>query len=250
MESAGADLDGLRTQAWEACGVEPASSRRVTGSLFQRRRQDGGIIGRTIRDPPRHGYAIAARLGAAIRWSHGAPAEPCAVRRAVAPRHRGVRHIAAARGRHPVGHEPVALCAVVRERTGNRPVHAGRLRCIPGRVRRRILHRQGDLRCRCVRAGPQRTPSGESDLKPRSTGRVPCAGGTVERCEPVRGISVQLHRGRKPSPPMDPWGLADCRVAPVPRSRSRRLPPQEPAVGVVPMEDLRQSSGAASNLPH
>ena len=55
------------------------------------------------------------------------------------------------------GHEPVTLCAIVRERTGYRPVHARRLRCLPGRVRRRLLHRQGDLRRRCVRAGPQGT---------------------------------------------------------------------------------------------
>ena len=46
----------------------------------------------------------------------------------------------------------------------------------------------------------------------------------------------------KPSPPMDPGGLADRRVAAVERSRTRRRPPQEPALGVVPMEDLRQSS--------
>ena len=129
------------------------------GSLFHRRRQDGGIIERQIRDPARHGYATAARLGAAVRRSHGAPAEPRAVRRADAARLRGARHIAAARGRQPVGHEPVAICAFVRERTGNRPVHARRLRCVPGRVRRRLLHRQGDLRRRCVRAGPQWTAS-------------------------------------------------------------------------------------------
>ena len=175
----------------------------------------------------------------------GAMAHPlnrAAVRRADAARLRGARHFAAARGRQPVRHEPVAICATVRERTGNRPVHARRLRRVPGRVRRRLLHRQGDLRRRCVRAGPQGTASREPDPQPRSPGRVPCAGGTVERCAPVRGISVQLHRRREPSPPMDPRGLADRRVAAVARSRPRRRPPQEPALGAVPMEDLRQSS--------
>ena len=34
MESAGADLDGLRAQAREACGAEPASSRRRRGIAF------------------------------------------------------------------------------------------------------------------------------------------------------------------------------------------------------------------------
>ena len=154
MEPPGTDLDGIRTQAGKACGVEPAPSRRGAGSLFRRRRQDGGPVERPVRDPPRHGYATAARRGAAVRRGHGAPAEPCAVRRADAARLRGARHFAAERGRQPVGHEPFAIRAFVRERTGDRPVHARRLRCVPGRVRRRILHRQGDLRRRRVRAGP------------------------------------------------------------------------------------------------
>ena len=155
---------------------------------------------------------------------------------------RGARHPAAARGRQPVGHEPVAVCATVRERTGDRPIHARRLRRVPGRVRGRLLHRQGDLRRRRVRPGPQGTSSREPDPQPRSPGRVPRAGGTAERCEPVRGIPVQLPRGRKPPPPLDPRGLADRRVAAVARSRSRRRPPQEPALRALPMEDLRQSS--------
>ncbi len=242
MEPAGADLDGLRTQAGEARGTEPVSSRRRTGPFFRRRRQDRGSVERQIRDPPRHGYAAAAGLGPPVRRSHGAPAEPRAVRRADGADLRGARHPAAARGRQPVGHEPVAVRAIVRERTGDRPVHARRLRRVPGRVRGRLLHRKGDLRRRRVRPGPQGTASREPDPQPRSPGRVPRAGGTAERCEPVRGVPVQLPRGRKPPPPMDPRGLADRRVAAVARSRSRRRPPQEPALRALPMEGLRQSS--------
>ena len=74
----------------------------------------------------------------AARQFVGAMAHPlnrAAVRRSQAARHRGIRHPAATRGREPARHEPVALCAALRERAGHRSLYARRLRCVPGPVR-------------------------------------------------------------------------------------------------------------------
>ena len=73
----------------------------AAGPLLARRRRDRGPVGREVRDHPGHGYATAARFGAAVRGSHGASAESPALRRRQAACLRGVRHPAAARGREP-----------------------------------------------------------------------------------------------------------------------------------------------------
>ena len=52
-----------------------------------------------------------------------------------------------------------------------------------------------------------------------------------------------------PSPPMDPRGLADCRVAAVARSRTRRRPGGTRSRGC-PNGRSSTIFGAASNLPH
>ncbi len=62
-------------------------------------------------------------------------------------------------GVEPAEHEPLALRAPVRRRAGHRPVHARRLRRLPGPVRRRLVHRQGHLRRRRLRARARRTAS-------------------------------------------------------------------------------------------
>src|SRR4030066_101445 len=105
-----------------------------------------------------------------------------------------------------------------------------------------MLHPQGDLGRGCVRAGAPWAFSREPDLEPRSSGRVLRAGGAVERCAVVRGVSISLQRGRKPQAPLDSRGLADLVVVGVARSRTRQAPSEESALDPVPMEDLRQSS--------
>ena len=64
----GADLDGLRAQARQACGLEFLSARRLQGLLLSRRRRDCSLIGREVRDHPGHRYATAPRLGAGSWW--------------------------------------------------------------------------------------------------------------------------------------------------------------------------------------
>ena len=73
---------------------------------------------------------------------------------------------------------------------GHRPVHARRLRRLPGRVRRRLVHRQGDLRRRRVRARPRRALSREPDPEPRPARGLLRALGAAERRAAVRGVPV------------------------------------------------------------
>ena len=185
----------------------------VRKSLFARRRRHRAAVRSEVRRHAGHRYAAAARCGAAVRRRHGAPAESPPLRRNEAARRGGLRHPAAARGAEPAGDEPLALCAPVRGRAGHRPVHACRLGRVPGCVRRRLVHRQGDLRRRCVRAGPWRALARESDPQPRSAGGMLRAGGAVERRAVVRGLSAPLHGGREPARALDSRRLAARGVA-------------------------------------
>ena len=85
---------------------------------------------------------------------------------------RGLRHHAAARGREPARHEPLALRAVVRRRARHRPLYARCVRCLPGRVRRGFVHRQRHLRRRCVRAGAEGTLPRKPHTQPRPARRL------------------------------------------------------------------------------
>ena len=81
LESAGANLDGLRAEARKACGFEFASARRHKGSLLPHRWGYCRVIEREVCDHPGHGYAASPRFGMAVCGSHGAPAESGAVQR-------------------------------------------------------------------------------------------------------------------------------------------------------------------------
>ena len=125
-------------------------------------------------------------------------------------------------------------------RAGRRPVHARRLRRLPGRVRRRLVHRQGDLRRRRVRTRPRRTLSREPDPEPRPARGLLRAVGVAERRATLRGIPVHLSRRHRPATPLDPRRLAAGRVAAAARTGSRRATGGEPAVGAFAVEALRQ----------
>ena len=240
LERAGTAVDGLRAQARQACGPERAAARRLGGSLFARRRRQLAPVRSEVRHHAGHRYATAARCGAAVRRRHGAPAQSPALRRNEAARGGGLRHPATARGGEPAGHEPLALCAPVRGRAGYRPVHARRLGRVPGRVRRGLVHRQGDLRRRCVRAGPRRALARKSDPQPRSAGGLLRARGAGERCTVVRELSVPLQDGREPAPALDSRRLAARGVAARDGSGRGCAPSQESALAAVAMEAVRQ----------
>ena len=75
--------------------------------------------------------------------SHGAPAQPAALDERLQRVREGYGILQPRVAREPARREPVPLRAAVRQRAGNRSVHARRLRCLPGPVRRRLVHRQG-----------------------------------------------------------------------------------------------------------
>ena len=153
------------------------------------------LVEREVRDHARHRHAAAARRGAAVRRRDGASAQPPAL-----------RHHGQAQGRErvtegygilqprvsvePARREPLAVRAPVRRRARDRSVHARRLRRLPGRVRRRLVHRQGHLRRRRVRARARRPLPRQPDPQPRPARGLLRALGAAERRAAVRGLPV------------------------------------------------------------
>ena len=192
-------------------GSDPFS--RIVGNVARADR-------RQVRDHAGHRHAAAARVGAAAGRHDGASAEPRALRcrRAGACRRR-LRHPAAAHGGEPGGREPLALRPAVRRGSRHRSLHAHGLRHLPGPVRRRLVHRQGHLRRRCVRAGVEGPLSRQQHPQPRSAGRLLRALRAGQRRAALRGISGALQRRRQPAAPLDARRLAAGRLAAAARSR-------------------------------
>ncbi len=138
------------------------------------------------------------------------------------------------------GTQSVALCAPARRRAGHRPLYPRRLRRLPGRVPGRLVHRQGDLRRRCVRTVAQGALSREPDPQSRPAGRLLRPRRAVERRAVVRGIPGPLRRRRQPPPPLDPRRLAARGLAAAVGARARRAAPEESALGAVALEAVRQ----------
>ena len=92
----------------------------------------------------------------ALLGHRGAPAEPRPLRSRRGPRHRGLRHPAAARQRHLRERRGLALRAALRGPHRRRPLHDRGLGHLPGPVRRGHLHRQGPDRRRRVPRGARR----------------------------------------------------------------------------------------------
>ena len=86
----------------------------------------------------------------------------------------GLRHPAAAGEHQPARRESLVVRAPARGRPGHRSLHARRLRRLPGRVRRGLVHRQGHLRRRRLRARARRPLSREPHPEPRPARRVLC----------------------------------------------------------------------------
>ncbi len=173
-----------------------------------------------VRHHARRRHAAAAGRRPPPGRRHDAPAQPRAVRRARAARDRGIRHPAAARGRQPPRREPVAVRAAVGQRARHRSVHPRRVRRLPGPVRRRLLHRQGHLRRRCVRPGGGRPLPGEPDPQPRPARRLLRARRAADRRAGVRGVPLPLRRGRAAAVPLDPRRLAAVALAAAGRART------------------------------
>ncbi len=74
--------------------------------------------------------------------------------------------------------------------------------------------------------------------------------GAAERRGAVRGISVQLQRGREPPPPLDPRATGRLPLAAAARTRPARIrcrTAAESAIGAVAMENLRQPAAQSGS---
>ncbi len=149
------------------------------------------------------------------------------------PRHVRLRHPAAARQRHHGQRLGLALRAHVCGPHRRRSLHDGRVRRVPGPVRRGHLHRQGPLRRGCVRRGA-RGPRARKraavarplrrTLRPHRPGQRRRGGGR---------LPVERARTRPPPAPLGAGRLADpvvalpgralaCRARPATGCRSSR----------------------------
>ena len=136
-------LHGLGAQARQARRVRAPAARRAGHELQRHARGPLGAAPRPLPDLARPRHAPAPRRGAPAARHRGAPAEPRALRPAAAPRHRGLRHPAAARQRHVRERRRLALRPDLRGPHGRRPLHDRGLGHLPGPVRRGHLHGQG-----------------------------------------------------------------------------------------------------------
>ena len=212
-----------------------------TRSLLARRRRNRGLIEREVRDHPGHGYATAARFGAAVCGSHGASAESRALRRRQAARRCGVRHPSAARGGEPAGHEPVAVCATcaAASRASTRI-----------RAPSRMFTRTCSVKARSSARGSMRSMRSSG----RSAGAFPRTGSsaTIFWKAATRGpgllSDVQLYEeypsrysadvSRRHRWIRGDWQIARWLLPGVPGPDAQ--PPEESALAAVPLEDLRQ----------
>src|ERR1700719_127342 len=67
------------------------------------------------------------------------------------------------------------------------------------------------------------------------------AGGPVQRRAVIRGVSFELQRGRPSTASLDTWRLAARPLDTAACARCRRTPASESAVGIIAVEDFRQS---------
>ena len=153
---------------------------------------------------------------------HRASAEPAAFRPAVGTRHRRLRDPAAARQRDDGERGGFALRAHVRRPHRRRSVHDGRVRRLPGSLRRRHLHRQGTLRRRCLRGGARRARAGERAALARSVRGTLRAHGAGDRRRGRGRLPLERARPRAAPAPLGARRLADSLVA---VSRSCRRAP-------------------------
>ena len=132
---------------------------------------------------------------------------------AVGPRHRGLRHPAAARQRHVHERRRLAVRAAVFGPHRRRPVHDRGLRHLSGSVRRRHLHRQGPVRRRRLHRRARGLRARERAAVARPVRRA----ARPRRARVGRGarrrISVERAHARPAPAPLDSRRLADSVLA-------------------------------------
>ena len=101
-----------------------------------------------------------------------------------------------------------ALPSPVRGAGRHGPVQQRGVRCVPGPVRHRQLHRQRPAERRCLPRGARRPPAGRLDPQPRLARRQHCALRLRQRRDAGGGISAAPRRGGIAAAPLDPGRLA------------------------------------------
>ena len=127
------------------------------------------LSGRRVRHHARHRHAAAARIGAAVRRDDGAPAQSPALRRSQGPRHRRLRHPAAAHGREPVRHAAFALRAALR-------------RASPASTRTRAPSRTSTRTCSARARSSARASTTSMPSSARSTAAFPRIASSATTC--------------------------------------------------------------------
>ena len=157
LERPGRRLDGLRAEARQAGRSERHAARRartVSRRSSARPRSCTGVRYVITLDTDTQLPRDAARLMVGT-LAHPLNRPVFDARRP--PRRRWLYHSAAAGRRQPAQRAAVAVRATVCGRSGRRSVHARRLGRVPGSVWRRLVHRQGNLRRRFLRAAAAAT---------------------------------------------------------------------------------------------
>ena len=220
-------------------------------ALRARRRRHRGAVRRALRHHARHRHAAAARRGAQARrrrWRTRSTARASTAGRE-APRVIGGYGILQPR----VG---VSLRGASRSRfarlfggeAGIDPYTRAVSRRLPGPVRRGLVHRQGHLRRRCVRAGARRPAAREPHPQPRPARRLLRARGPGQRrrsCSRTRPRATPPTSGAATAGSAATGRSAAWLLPRVPTCRARRATgasarTAQSAVGAVALEDPRQ----------
>ncbi len=152
-------------------------------------------------------------MRAAVDRQDGASAQPAALRCRQAPHRRRLRCAATARGAGAAARAPgVAVPTGLFQRERHRSVRVHDLRCVSGSVRRGLVHRQGDLRRRCVRSLAVGQSSGKYRAQSRPVRRHLRTRRLRIGHRTRRGISVPLRRGRSATAPLGTRRLATAAV--------------------------------------
>ena len=174
---------------------------------------DGASCRRALRDHARHRHAAAARFGAAVRGRDGAPAQPRRASSAQAerrPRGEGYGILQPRVGISLPSASRSWFARLFGGRAGHRSVHARRLRRLPGSVRRGLVHRQGHLRRRCVRARAGRPASPRTASSATTCSRAATRARGCERRGALRGVPGARTRRTSSAPAsLDARRLAD-----------------------------------------
>ena len=131
---------------------------------------------------------------------------------------------------------------------GHRPVLDGGLRRLHGPLRRRQLHRQGDLRRRRLRGGHGRDVPREPDPQPRPDRGELRALRPGQRHRALRRLPGPLPRLRPPRAPLGPRRLAAPALA-GPAGADARGVASQPAAAPRALEAASTTSAAASCRP-